>query len=58
MRQVRKFFNTLRVCGAIIMARTFGYYRHSGWDESGEFAIYERGGVTWRIPMFPSKTDF
>ena len=21
-------------------------------------AIYERGGTTWRIPMFPSKSDF
>lgn len=58
MRQVRKFLNTLRICGRIIMARTFGRYRHSGWDENGEFAIYERGGVVWRIPMLPNPSDF
>lgn len=58
MRQIRKFFNTLRVCWRIIAARTFGYYRHSGWDENGEFALYEWRGQPVRVPMLPNPNDF
>lgn len=58
MRKLRKFLNTLRIAGRIIMARTFGEYWHSGWDETGEYALYRwRGGVL-RVPTIPPKSDF
>lgn len=49
---IRKFFSTLRICGCLIMARTFGTYVHSGWDGVNEYAQYRWRGQEWRIPTF------
>lgn len=47
-----KLFRTVRICGCILMARTFGYYVHSGFDGVNEYAQYRWRGREWRIPTF------
>lgn len=53
--EIRKFFGTLRIALLVIMSRTFGTYRHSGWDGHDEYAEYEWRGRASRIPMFTAR---
>jgi hypothetical protein len=50
---MRKFIKTLRIALTLIMARTFGTYKHSGWTGEFEYASYEWRGQEWCVPMTP-----
>ncbi len=50
MHFLRKLGGTVRILGRLFMARTFGEYRHSGWDGSIAYARYSWRGKDWIIP--------
>lgn len=45
-----KLRNTLRIVMTLAMARTFGRYRHSGWNGINSYACYAWRGREWSIP--------
>jgi hypothetical protein len=47
---LRKLDRTLRMLGCLFMARMFGKYEHSGWNETISYARYRWRGVSWIIP--------
>ena len=49
----RKFWNTLKLAGCMIMARTFGQYMHSRWNGEVNGAVYTWRGRCWFIPLGP-----
>lgn len=53
-----KFRNTLRIAGTLILARTFGRYRHSvaGFGVP-DYAVYEWRGKLWAFPTAPLAND-
>lgn len=57
MHAIKKFLDTLRIAYKLIMARTFGKYRHSVYADGISYAIYDRGGETWIIPTEPVEHD-
>ncbi len=50
---LRKMASTIKILFCLGMARTFGEYRHSVWDERVDYAIYRWRGRLWAIPTKP-----
>lgn len=48
-----KVLRTIKMLYCLFMARTFGQYRHSGWDGTIEYARYTWRGQDWIIPTSP-----
>lgn len=55
---MKKLFSTLKICTTLFMARTFGEYKHSGWNGEFEYARYIWKGEDWIIPTGPCHGDF
>jgi hypothetical protein len=48
---LKKFFSTLHIVSCLLMARTFGKYRHSIGDAGQpNFAVYRWNGKDWWVP--------
>jgi hypothetical protein len=53
VRSMKKHLQTLRIAFTLIMARTFGEYKHSGWNGDFHYARYKWRGKEWCIPTSP-----
>lgn len=48
-----KLFGTIHILSCLALARTFGEYRHSGWNGEFNYARYTWRGKQWIIPTGP-----
>lgn len=46
-----KFFKTVRIVFVLLMARTFGSYKFSGWNGHCHYCVYEFWGKVWFVPL-------
>lgn len=53
MHTLRKLISTTKIVATLFCARTFGKYRHSGWNGECEYAVYGWRGHDWLIPTSP-----
>ena len=58
MHRLKKLFNTLRICGTLFMARTFGEYQHTVWANGLQYARYTWRGRDWPFPTGPIELEF
>lgn len=52
---LKKLRSTIRICGILLLARTFGKYKGSGWNGEFDYVKYEWRGKIWVFPK--SSTD-
>lgn len=50
---LRKFPSTVKIAFRLVMARTFGEYRHTVFDGAMSYAVYRWRGKWWAIPTSP-----
>lgn len=57
MKKFKKAWQTFKICKTLFMARTFGEYKHSGWNGRFDYCSYRYKGRTYDIPMSPASEE-